>query len=109
VGGVYCLVVPCDEVKFPGYVVGHFTGGEPLRAVLPKEKKHKNKEHLLSEDKEVFESSHGEDMANLVGYGIQVTWDVPEGKHNGMLDVRVCWHDIVYLAHVDFAKRMLVC
>ncbi len=107
-GGVYCLVVPCDEVQFPGYVVGHFTGGEQLRAVLPKEKKHTKKERLLSEDKELFESSHGEDMANLVGYGIQLTWDVPEGKHNGMLDVRVCWHDIVYLVHVDFAKRMLV-
>ena len=35
-GGVYGLVVPCDEVQFPGALVGYFTGGEPLRVVLPK-------------------------------------------------------------------------
>ena len=33
---MYGLVVPCEDVQFPGAVVGHFTGGEPLRAVLPK-------------------------------------------------------------------------
>ena len=27
VSGVYGLVVACDEVQFPGYVVGHLTGG----------------------------------------------------------------------------------
>ena len=36
VAGLYGLVVPCEDVQFPGAVVGHFTGGEPLRAVLPK-------------------------------------------------------------------------
>ena len=36
VAGVYGLVVPSLEVVFPGVLVGHFTGGEPLRAVLPK-------------------------------------------------------------------------
>ncbi len=34
VGGLYGLVVPCEEVQFPGQVVGYFTGGEPLRAIL---------------------------------------------------------------------------
>ncbi len=104
VSGVYGLVVPCDEVQFPG----HFTRGEPLRAVLPKGKKQNKKGFLLSEAKEKFESSHGDDMSNVAGYGVQLTWDVPEGKHNGMLDGRVCWHEIVYLAHVDFAQRMLI-
>ena len=33
VAGLYGLVVACDDVQFPGAVVGHFTGGEPLRAV----------------------------------------------------------------------------
>ncbi len=47
-------------------------------------------------------------MSNVASYGVQLTWGVPEGKHNGMLDVCVCWHDIVYLAHVDFAKSNLV-
>ncbi len=102
---MFGLVVPC---KFPGYVVGHFTGGKPLRAVLPKGKKQNKKGFLLSEAKEEYESSHGDDMSNDVGYGVQLTWDVPEGKHNGMLAGRVCWHEIVYLAQVDFAKRMLI-
>jgi hypothetical protein len=46
VSGVYGLVVACDEVQFPGYVVGHLTGGEPLRAVLPKGKKENKKGFL---------------------------------------------------------------
>jgi hypothetical protein len=40
-GGVHGLVVACDEVQFPGALVGHFTGGEPLRVVLPKSTKGK--------------------------------------------------------------------
>ncbi len=108
VSGVYGLVVACDEVQFPGYVVGHLTGGEPLRAVLPKGKKQNKKGFLLSEAKEKFESSDGDEMANVAGYGVQLMWNVDEGKHNGMLDGRVCWHEIVYLAHVDFAQRMLI-
>jgi hypothetical protein len=35
VAGLCGLVVACEEVQFAGAVVGHFTGGEPLRAVLP--------------------------------------------------------------------------
>ena len=31
VAGVYGLVVPCEEVQFPGVLVGYLTGGEPLR------------------------------------------------------------------------------
>ena len=108
VASLFGLVVPCDEVQFPGFLVGHFTGGEPLRAVLPKEKKAKQKGDVLAADKDVFEGSHGEERQNALGYGVQLTWDVAEGKHNGMLDVRVCWHNIVYLAHVDFAKKELV-
>ncbi len=74
-----------------------------MRAVLPKEKKAKQKGDVLAADKDVFQRSQ-----NALGYGVQSSWDVAEGKHNGMLDVRVCWHDIVYLAHVYFAKKVLV-
>ncbi len=105
VAGVFSLVVPCDEVQFPGFLVGHFTGGEPLRAVLPKEKKAKQKGGVLAVDKDDFQRNHGEESQNVLGYGVQLSWDVAEGKHNSMLDVRVCWRDIVYLAHVDFAKK----
>ncbi len=34
--GICGLVVSCEDVQFPGVVVGYLTGGEPLRAILPK-------------------------------------------------------------------------
>ena len=80
VGGVFSLVVPSDEVQFPGYLVGHFTGGETLRAVLPKEKKAKQKGNVSAADKNVLEGSHGGESPNALGYGVQLTWDVAEGK-----------------------------
>ncbi len=37
VAGLHRLIVACEEVQFPGKLVGHFSGGEVLRAILPKE------------------------------------------------------------------------
>ena len=109
IAGVYGLVVPCDEVHFPGVMVGRFTGGEPLRAVLPKGKVEGTQQRRMNvvERKEVV-VSHEEDRSSVVGYGVQLTFDVRDGNHNGILDVRVCWHDIVYQAQVDFAKKELL-
>ena len=99
VGGLYGLVVPCEEVQFPGQVVGYFTGGEPLRAILPKVQVPKTNE----------QSSDCTEEGNVpgTGYGLQLTYDVPQGKHNGTLCVRVCWHDIVYRSQVEFGKKQL--
>ncbi len=74
VGGLYGLVVPCEEVQFPGHVVGYFTGGEPLRAILPKVQVQKINE----------QSSDCTEEGNVpgTGYGLQLTYDVPQGKHN---------------------------
>ncbi len=99
VGGLYGLVVPCDEVQFPGQLVGHFTGGEPLRAILPKVLGQK-RINLSSDCCE-------EDNVAGTGYGLQLTFDVPQGKHNGTLCVRVCWHEIVYRPLVEFGKKEL--
>jgi hypothetical protein len=109
IAGVYGLVVPCDEVQFPGVMVGHFTGGEPLRVVLPKGKEERRKQRRMKvvESNEV-EVSHEEDRSSVVGYGVQLTFDVRDGSHNGILDVRVCWHDIVHQAQVDFGKKELL-
>ena len=109
IAGVYGLVVPCEEVHFPGVMVGHFTGGEPLRAVLPKGKVEGTQQRRMNvvERKEVA-VSHEEDRSSVVGYGVQLTFDVRDGNHIGILDVRVCWHDIVYQAQVDFAKKELL-
>jgi hypothetical protein len=95
VAGLYGLVVPCEDVQFPGAVVGHFTGGEPLRAVLPKVGGGVDKE--LSSEEGVG--------GTYTGYGLQLTYDVPLGQFNGVLCVRVCWHDVVYLAEVNFAQK----
>jgi hypothetical protein len=99
VAGVYGLVVPCEEVQFPGVLVGYLTGGEPLRAILPK----------LLRGKQNESSSVATEEGNEVvtGYGLQLTHDVPQGKFNGTLVVRVCWHDIVYVSQVNFGKKEL--
>ena len=97
VAGLYGLVVACDDVQFPGAVVGHFSGGEPLRAVLPKV--------IGRQDTTGSSESEG---GTYTGYGLQLTYDVPMGKYNGVLCVRVCWHDIVYLAQLNFAKKELL-
>ena len=89
--------VSCEDVQFPGTVVGHLTGGEPLRAVLPKVK---GKKYMA------LSSEEGEGGTNT-GYGMQLTYDVPMGQYNGVLCVRVCWHDLVYLAQVNFAQKAL--
>ena len=94
VAGLYGLVVACDDVQFPGAVVGHFTGGEPLRAVLPK----------VMGGQDTTRSSESEG-GTYTGYGLQLTYDVPLGQFNGVLCVRVCWHDVVYLAEVNFAQK----
>ena len=39
------------------------------------------------------------------GYGMQLIYDVPQGQYNGVLCVRVCWHDIVYCAEFNFAQK----
>ena len=98
VAGFYSLVVPCEEVQFPGVLVGHLSGGESLRAILPKESK--KPREMSSND------TDGEYMGAM-GYGVQMTFDVPVGKHNGKLCVRVCWHDIVYLSQLDFGNKQL--
>jgi hypothetical protein len=80
------MVVPTSEIQFPGEPVGHFVGGETLRAVL-----------LRPDGK-----------GAVSGYGVKLTYDVPENKFNGTLEVRVCWYSIVYCAEVDFARNSLL-
>ncbi len=46
------MVIPCLDVVFPGVLVGHFTGVEPLRAVLPKDMKGRG--HRNVQDKIAF-------------------------------------------------------
>jgi hypothetical protein len=104
-GGVYGLVVPCDEVQFPGALVGHFTGDKPFRVVLLKATKGCRKQRMRKDEKDELQTSHNVDGPTGAGYGVQLTWDVPECTHNGILEVHVCWHEQVYQAHVEFGKK----
>ncbi len=105
---MYGLVVLSVEVEFPGVLVGHFTGGEPLRAVLPKDVKGRGQRYVQEKVSILLSQSSDEgDVGHGVGYGLQLTFDVPVGKHIGVLDVRICWHDIVYQAQVDFGRQKL--
>jgi hypothetical protein len=41
------------------------------------------------------------------GYGMKLSYDVPQTKFNGTLEVRGCSHSLVYLAEVDFGDNNL--
>ncbi len=87
--------------------MGHFTGGEPLRAVLPTDMKGRGHRNVQDKDSILLQSSDEGDVGHGVGYGVQLTFAVPVGKHIGVLDVRICWHDVVYQAQVDFGRKKL--
>ncbi len=72
---MYGLVVPSVEVEFPGVLVGHFTGGEPLRAVLPKDVKGRGQRYvqekvsiLLSQSSDEGDVGHGICLKLVINY-----------------------------------------
>jgi hypothetical protein len=92
VAGVYGLVIPCLDVIFPGVLVGHFTGGEPSRAVLPKDMKERGHHNVQDKNSTLLQSSAEGDVGHGVGYGVQLTY-VFAGmmlyiRHRLILDVR---------------------
>ena len=101
------MVVPSASVEFPGQILGDFVGGETLRAVLPKPdcKVRKQRTTLRAESSGKNELLQQEDRVS--GYGVKLSYDVPQTKFNGTLDVRVCWHSVVYLAELDFGRNNL--
>ena len=107
VSGRYGMVVPSAAVAFPGQIVGHFVGGETLRAVLPKPDKQGRKERRTFREESSSEDARSPLKEVVTGYGVKLVYDVPQNKFNGTLDVRVCWHSLVYLAEVDFARNNL--
>ena len=106
--GIYGMVVPSASVEFPGQILGNFVGGETLRAVLPKPdgKVRKQRTALREESSGENELSQQQEERGS-GYGVKLAYDVPQTKFNGTLDVRVCWHSLVYLAKVDFGTNNL--
>ena len=105
--GIYGLVAPSAEVQFPGQIVGQLRGGECLRTLRPKESK-RGKPRRSSAGSSVNVDVTDEGVLSGPGYSLQLTYDVFEGKYNGVLHVRVCWHEVVFLAQVGFAKRTFI-
>ncbi len=102
---VYGLVAPSAEVRYPDMVVGHLIGGETLRTVLPKNEVGTGRRNLGMKG---IGSSAAAGTKSGTGYGVKLTFDVPQSKHNGVLDVKVCWHNIVYQAQVHFGVKFLI-
>ena len=105
--GIYGMVVPSAAVAFPGQIVGHFAGGETLRAVLPKPENNGRTESSIFREESSNEDERSPRKDVVTGYGVKLVYDVPQNNHNGTLDVRVCWHSLVYLAEVDFGRNNL--
>ncbi len=42
--------------------------------------------------------------ARYPGYVLKMTFDVPEGKAMGMLNVKACWHEVVFKNEFGFTK-----
>ena len=97
---------PCTEVQFPGAVVAHLSGGECLRSLRPKTPR-KSRACTKSTSSSSTELQVGMPPNSSSGYCLQLTYDVPQETYNGMLHVRVCWHEVVYRAELNFGASAL--
>ena len=82
-------------------------GGETLRAVQPKPDNQGRKGRDIFRESSSNEDERCSREEVVTGYGVKLVYDVPQNKFNGTLDVRVCWHSLVYLPEVDFGRNNL--
>ena len=90
--GIYGMVAAPDKTTLLHPVVGRFTTGQTIRVVQPAE--------VLT--------VHPWKIVDSKCCGLRLTYDVPRGKCNGTLTVRVCWCTIVYRDEVQFASTHFV-
>jgi hypothetical protein len=82
------MVAAPDKTSLLHPVVGRFTTGQTIRVVRPAD--------VLT--------VHPFKLSESKCSGLQLTFDVPRGKSNGNLTVRVCWCTIVYRDELHFAE-----
>jgi hypothetical protein len=104
--GIYGFVAPSTEVQFPGAVVGHLSGGECLRSLLPKTPRITRACKKSSSSSSIESEVHTPPNSSS-RYCLQLTYDVPQETYNGMLHVRVCWHEVIFRADVNFGASAL--
>lgn len=105
--GIYGFVAPCTEVQFPGAIVGHLSGGECLRSLVPKTPRKTRASKNSSCSSSSIESEVHTPLNSSSGYCLQLTYDVPQETYNGTLHVRVCWHEVIFRAEVHFGASVL--
>jgi hypothetical protein len=93
------------DVQFPRRTVGHLSGGENLRSLIPKKRRG---EHSGKSRSSVTGGNDGGIKTETAGYCLQLTYDVPQDIYNGVLHVCVCWHDILYRSDAHFAQSQLM-
>ncbi len=101
----------CVAVEFPGQIqiLGNFVDGETLRAVLPKPDGKVRKQTRALREESSCENELSPQKEGVSSYGVKLSYYVASTSTqlNGTLDVRVCWHSLVYLAEVDFGRNSL--
>jgi hypothetical protein len=107
IGGAYCLVTPGRDHVVRGGTLRNFNEGDNIRVIRSKElrdgRKRDKNNAVMGIKTEREEGGH-----RHVGYGLKLTFDLPQGKAVGKLKIRACWHDIVFRNEFGFTERMFL-
>jgi hypothetical protein len=88
-GGAHCLVATHEDHDVRASLRG-FQEGDGLRILRAKE--------------DDVGSRTDQQAARYPGYALKMTFGVPEGKAMGMLNVKACWHEVVYKKEFGFTE-----
>jgi hypothetical protein len=107
IGGAYCLVTPGRDHVVRGGNFRNFNEGDNIRVIRPKESRAGRKRDK-DNDVHGLKTERKECGHRHVGYGLKLTFDLPQGKAVGKLKIRACWHDIVFRNEFGFTERMFL-
>ena len=88
-GGACCLVATHEDHEVRASL-RNFQEGDGLRVLRAKEDDGGPRTDQLS--------------AGYPGYALKMTFDVPAGKAMGRLNVKACWHEVVFKNEFGFTE-----
>jgi len=104
VGGAYCLVTAGKDHSGRGGSLRGFSEGDNIRVIRPKIPRMTKRERMEQpQDVENYNVTAAQGKGS-VGYGLKLTFVLPVGKAVGVLQVRACWHDIVFRNELGFTE-----
>ena len=104
VGGAYCLVTAGKDHSVRGGSLRGFREGDNIRVIRPKLPRMSTREGTEQrQDVENYNGTAAQGKGS-VGYGLKLTFVLPEGKAVGVLKVRACWNDIVFRNEFGFTE-----